>query len=192
MAHSVAHTRGLWTGLLVIVLAAQLFAAPVEPLRVGDVLPPLRGSFLTGKNVALPSASAGKTALLILGFTYASRRAVEPWGDWFKKTFAGRQELTFFEMPMIGGMGKLGRWFIDRGMRKSTPQELHEHVITVYSETGDWKRRLGVTNANEDDAFLVVVDGKGIVRWMHHGPFDAETARVLEGVMAGPASSSSP
>lgn len=114
------------------IAAAHLNAAPAEPLRVGDVLPPLRGAFLTGKDVVLPSASAGKTALLILGFTYASRRAVEPWGDWFKKTLAARQELTFFEMPMIGGMGKLGRWFIDRGMRKNTPQVLHEHVITVY------------------------------------------------------------
>ncbi len=189
MAESARRSR-LTAGLLVTIAAAHLNAAPVEPLRVGDVLPPLRGAFLTGKDVVLPSASAGRTALLILGFTYASRRAVEPWGDWFKKTLAARQELTFFEMPMIGGMGKLGRWFIDRGMRKNTPQVLHEHVITVYSDTGDWKRRLGVTGASEDDAFLVVVDGNGVVRWLHHGPFNIETARTLEGVMAAPAPSS--
>ena len=180
-------------GVVILALAAGVHAAPpTQPLRAGDLLPSMRGSFLTGKDVTLPAVSSGKTAVLILGFTYGSRKSVEPWGDWCKKVMAGRPDLTFFEMPMIGGMGKLGRWFIDRGMRKSTPAELHEHVITVYSDVGDWKRRLGVSGANEDDAFLVVVDGKGIVQWLHHGAFDAETGRTLEGVLAGHGSASAP
>jgi hypothetical protein len=37
---------------------------------------------------------------------------------------------------MIGGLGTLGRWFIDRGMRKGTPMELRDHVITVYRGAG--------------------------------------------------------
>lgn len=57
----------------------------------------------------------------------------------------------------------MGRWFIDRGML-GTPEALHEHVINVYSKTGDWKRRLGVNEANEDDAFLILLDQQGIVR----------------------------
>lgn len=50
-----------------------------------------------------------------------------------------RTDVTFFEVPMIGGLATLGRWFIDRGMRSGTPVELHDRVITVDTGTGDWK-----------------------------------------------------
>lgn len=155
-------------------------ADSLDSLRVGDALPVVHGSFLTGRDVALPAASAGKTALLLLGFTYESRHAVEPWGEWWRKVTNGRADVTFFEMPMIGGMAKLGRWFIDRGMRKGTPEALHENVITVYADAGDWKKRLGVASANDDDAFLILIDGNGMVRWLDHGPFDRERAAALE------------
>lgn len=171
------------SGLAVVVSASSIQSAPADRLRVGEPLPTVQGSFLTGRSATLPAASAGKTALLLLGFTYESRNAVEPWGEWFRMAIGTRPDVTFFEMPMIGGMAKLGRWFIDRGMRRGTPEELHENVITVYGGTGDWKRRLGVSDVNEDDAFLIVIDPQGNVRWLHHGPFDPATADALEGVL---------
>jgi hypothetical protein len=180
------------SAVMIMVSALPARSAPAERLRVGEPLPTVQGSFLTGRSATLPAASAGKTALLLLGFTYESRHAVEPWAEWFRKAMGTRPDVTFFEVPMIGGLAKLGRWFIDRGMRKGTPEELHEHVITVYGDTGDWKRRLGVSDTNEDDAFLIVIDPQGIVRWLHHGPFDAATAEALEGVLTAPAGSPTP
>ena len=73
---------------------------------------------------------------------------------------------------MIGGLWTLGRWFIDWGMRSGTPAELHEQVITVYGGTGDWKQRLAYSPEHEDDAYLILLDRDGIVRWLHHGAFD--------------------
>jgi hypothetical protein len=31
---------------------------------------------------------------------------------------------------------------------------------------------------------LILVDSQGVVRWVSHGPFDAPTAKTLEGVLA--------
>jgi len=152
-------------------------------LRVGDRLPPLTGEFLTGREAQLPDAAAGKVALVMLGFTYGSRHAVEAWGEWFRSGHAGRPGVTFFEVPMIGGMARMGRWFIDSGMRKGTPQALHENVITVYGGTGDWKKRVGY--AAEDHAYLLVLDRDGTIRWMHHGDFDEPRARELGEVLDG-------
>jgi hypothetical protein len=45
--------------------------------------------------------------------------------------------VTFFEVPMIGGLATLGWWFINRGKRSGTPVELHDHVLTVHGGTGD-------------------------------------------------------
>ena len=164
--------------------AATLRAGSVqEPLRVGDRLPALKGQFLTGRDAVLPQASSGKVALVAIGFTYKSRFPVEAWADWYRMTIGSRPDVTFFEVPMIGGLGTLGRWFIDRGMRNGTPVALHDHVITVYQGTGDWKTRLSYSPDHKDDAYLIVFDRDGIVRWMHHGMFDASRSDELKGVL---------
>ena len=154
-----------------------------EPLRVGDQLPALKGQFLTGRDAVLPQASSGQVAIVAVGFTYKSRFPVEAWADWYRMTIGSRTGVTFFEVPMIGGLGTLGRWFIDRGMRKGTAVELHDHVITVYGGTGDWKQRLSYSRHHEDDAYVVIIDKKGIVRWLHHGVFDQPVADDLQALL---------
>jgi hypothetical protein len=174
---------GLVTVVLVTSMALLHAAGSAQPLRVGDPLPDLRGDYLTGRSVTLPADSAGKATLILMGFTYASRLPVEAWGDWFRHAVGVGPAATFFEVPMIGGFGKLGRWFIDRGMRKGTPAELHENVITVYANTGDWKRRLGVSDSNDTDAFAIAVDRQGVVRWLSHGPFDQARADEVKSLL---------
>jgi hypothetical protein len=123
---------------------AILQATPAQEfLRVGDRFPVLEGQFLSGRDAELPGASSGSIALVAMGFTYKSRFPVEAWGSWYRATFGSKPDVTFFEVPMIGGLSTLGRWFIDRGMRRGTPAELHDHVITVYGGTGDWRVRPG-------------------------------------------------
>jgi len=150
-----------------------------ESLRVGDRLPLLKRQFLSGGDAELPAASSGKITLVAMGFTYESRFPVEAWGSWYRATIGSRLDITFFEVPMIGGLSTLGRWFIDRGMRSGTPAELHEHVITVYGGTGDWKQRLSYARPHEDEAYLIVLDRDGVVRWLHHGGFDEARAEDL-------------
>ncbi len=166
-------------GVLMMSLAAGTGAAQ-QPLRVGEPLPTLKGQFLTGRDAVLPEASAGKVTLIAMGFTYASRVPVEAWGDWYRTAIGSRTDITFFEVPMIGGLATLGRWFIDRGMRQGTPVELHDHVITVYRGTGDWKQRLSYASHHKDDAYLIVFDKEGVVRWLHHGVFDTFQSALLK------------
>lgn len=169
-------------GVLMMSLAAGTGAAQ-QSLRVGEPMPTLKGQFLTGRNAVLPQASSGKVTLIAMGFTYASRVPVEAWGDWYRTAIGSRTDVTFFEVPMIGGLATLGRWFIDRGMREGTPVELHGHVITVYQGTGDWKRRLSYTSDHKDDAYLIVLDNGGVVRWLHHGAFDTLRSDELRGLL---------
>jgi hypothetical protein len=175
---------GSFIGVL-LMSTATLRAAPAQqPLRVGDRFPALKGQFLTGRDAVLPQASSGQVALVAIGFSYKSRFSVEAWAEWYRTAIDSKTDVTLFEVPMIGGLGTLGRWFIDSGMRKGTPVELHDHVITVYGGTGGWKQRLSYSPAYEDDAYLVVLDRDGVVRWLHHGGFDTSRSDELKALLA--------
>jgi hypothetical protein len=157
-----------------MILAASTLISTLQP---GESLPPLRGEFLTGRQAQLPDAASGRVALLALGFTYNSRFPVEAWIGRFRKDFGGNPHVTFYEVPMIGGMARLGKWFIDSGMRKGTPMADRENVITVYSGTDSWKQRVGFESP--DAAYLVLLDKHGVVRWRNSGPFDEIVYRDL-------------
>lgn len=95
-------------------LSMILVASSVVPqLSVGQPMPPLKGEYLTGRTAQLPDAAFGKVALIAIGFTYQSRFPVEAWIGRFRKDFGENSNITFYEVPMIGGMARLGKWFID-------------------------------------------------------------------------------
>ena len=149
----------------------------VSILSPGEPMPALKGEFLTGRPAVLPDAASGRVALLALGFTYDSRFAVEAWIGRFRKDFADKPQVTFYEIPIIGGMARLAKWFIDSGMRKGTPRQDRENVITVYGGTDSWKQSLGFQSP--DAAYLLLLDQRGIVRWRHSGQFDEKAYAAL-------------
>ncbi len=157
----------------VIALAAE----PASGIRIGERLPELRGEFLTGRKVVLPQAAGGRVTLLLLGFTYKSRFAVEAWGKRFRAQFQSDRRVTFYEIPMIGGAARLGKWFIDSGMRRGTPKEDYEHVITVYRNTGSWKQH--VSYVDPDAAYLILLDRTGKVAWRYQGAFQEGAFQAL-------------
>jgi hypothetical protein len=163
----------------------MLFAAATAAalLTPGVLLPPLEGEFLTGRKAVLPQAANGKSALLVLGFTYQSRYRVEDWVRRFRADFGSDPSVTFFEIPVIGGIARLGKWFIDSGMRSGTPAADHEHVVTVYGDADAWKQRVGFGPA--DDAYLILTGPDGRVRWLHHGPFDPGAYNELVSALKG-------
>jgi hypothetical protein len=164
-------------------LSASNGQAKPATLTVGDVFPRLEGEFLTGRKAVLPDAAAGKLALLLMGFTYDSRFPVEQWAEAFRGEFGERPDITFFEVPVIGGMARMGRWFIDSGMRRGTPKALHENVITVYGGAGTWKKTVGFQEASKNDAYLVLLDKDGRVRWLYHGVFSDQALAELRGLL---------
>ncbi len=170
--------------VLSLVLAAAVSARAAgeqrpAPLAVGDAFPPLKAKFLTGRTALLPDAARGKAALVMMGFSYDSRFAVEAWAKAFQGEFGARQDVTFFEVPVIGGMGRLAKPFIDSGMRKGTPPALHENVITVYGNVDYWKALMGFVKQAEHAAYLALIDPDGRVRWLHRGSYTPEAMSAL-------------
>jgi hypothetical protein len=158
-------------------LSAAFAPATIPELMIGQPLPPLKGEFLTGRPATLPQESAGRVSLLLLGFTYDSRFAVGAWASKFREEFETEPRVAFFEIPMIGGLAKLGKWFIDSGMRRGTPKQDHERVITVYAGAGDWKQRVNFRDPKA--AYLILLDARGNVAWRYAGDFDSGVYKAL-------------
>jgi hypothetical protein len=167
---------------LLALLAATVSAAPgPAPLSVGQRMPPLKGDLLSGKPGVLPDIAGGQTTLVILGFSYDSRHQVDAWAEKFRARFGAAKDVTLYEVPMMGSAARLGRWFIDSGMRKNTPPELLNRVMTVYGSNDEWKALVGYSAP--DDAYLVLIDRQGIVRWLAHGPVNEARLQELFAVV---------
>jgi hypothetical protein len=175
----------LTTAIGTVAIRAAEQSKTVAPLAVGDMFPRLEAEFLTGRKAVLPDAAAGKSALVMMGFTYDSRFAVEKWAEHVSREFGTNDKVTFFEVPVIGGMGRMAKWFIDSGMRKGTPKALHENVITVYGGADRWKKAMGFSKADEDAAYLALLGPDGRVRWLHRGGFTDEAMEALKAAIAG-------
>jgi hypothetical protein len=167
----------VWILGLALLPLAVYAAVSVREMAVGDPLPKLRGEFLTGRTADLPQAASGRVALLLLGFTYDSRFAVEAWARRFREQFETDSRVTFYEIPMIGGLARLGKWFIDSGMRRGTPEADRETVIAVYGGTDPWKRRTAFRDPQA--AYLILIDQSGKIAWKYAGGFGQEPYQAL-------------
>ena len=169
--------------LALLVTAAAACASPIAELLPGQALPSLTGHYLTARGAMLPQASAGRIAFLSLGFTAGSRKQVEAWTQRFRSLHGTDSAFTYYEIPVLGGAARIARPMIDSGMKRGTPPELHEHVITVWQGAGDWKRRVGYKAP--DAAYNILLDRSGHVVWRHAGPVSDAAWEALERALAG-------
>ena len=156
----------------IVSMMLSVSAVGQDKLETGAPFPQVKGELLTGGKVTLPAYGKGKVTMLAMGFTYDSRFSVEAYSNRFKSDFGNEPRCTFFEMPMLGGMAKMGKWFIESGMRRGTKKELHRNVITVYSGVDAWKKMTGYKEGNE--AYLFLLDSEGRIVWMRHGGFSED------------------
>ena len=167
----------MWLLGLAVLAITALGEAAVSELAIDEPLPALRGEFLTGRAAVLPQAASGRVSLLLLGFSYDSRFQVEDWAKRFRQEFGANPKVTFFEVPMIGGRARLGKWFIDSGMRRGTPKGDQENVITVYGGTDSWKQHVGFRDPKS--AYLILIDQGGRCAWRSAEGLDEERYKAL-------------
>jgi hypothetical protein len=70
------------------------------------------------------------------------------------------------ELPTISSLGaRLAKGFINRGMKQGIPREDWASVVTVYGDADVLRSYVGEIPGN--NACALLVDSKGIVRWVH-------------------------
>ncbi len=140
-------------------------------------MPKIQGESFAGHTVVLPDAAAGKVAVLIFGFTKASKAPTSAWADKLQSFLETRPEVELYQLPVLEDVPGLFRSMVISGIRKGVPENKRDHFVPVVQGEADLKKLVGYKE--KDDAYLIILGRAGnIVQQIHGTPNDANTAQL--------------
>lgn len=142
-------------------------ALSVAATLVAQDLPTIAGESLAGHHVALPGAASGKVAVLILGFSKASKTPTSAWGQRIEKDFAGTAHLVLYQLPVLEDVPGFIRGMVISSMRKGVPEDHRDYFVPVLHGESDLKKL--VSYQEPDDAYLILLDRSGKIAYQTHG-----------------------
>ncbi len=160
-------------GFLTLALISTAAAQGVAKVKMTTI----EGDSLSGHHFVLPNAASGKVAVLIFGFTKASKVATADWGKKISNDFKGQSDLVLYQLPVLEDVPRWLRGMVISGMRKGVPEEVHDHFVPILNGEAELKKL--VSYKEPDDAYLVVLNRAGEIAGQMHGPFtDAANSQL--------------
>ncbi len=135
--------------------------------RAQTTIPRSQVTALAGNTVALPDALHGKFGVLVVGFSHASEDQVAAWGRLLEADYGQSHDVTYFEIAMLAGAPKMVRGMIVKSMTKSVPAAERPHFLPMVEGEPAW--RAVAHYEKPDDAYVLIVDERGTVRWQTEG-----------------------
>jgi hypothetical protein len=157
--------------------AVMLIVASMVAVVHGQTLLRLEGQSLSGKRVVLPDDAHGKIALLVIGFTKKGGHATGAWEQRFKKDFGADQRYAVYPVAELEDAPRLLRGMITGSIRRGTPPAEQDRFVTLFQSEAELKRF--VAFSSPDDAYLLLLDTNGEVKWHGHGLFREEDYSAL-------------
>lgn len=135
--------------------------------RAQTAIPKAQGTTLAGTAVELPEALNGRIGVLVVGFSHASQGQVAAWGKRLTADYGQSAGVAFYEIPMLAGAPKILRGMIVKSMGKAVPEKEQPHFLPLTENEAAW--RTVAHYAKPDDAYVLLIDGTGTVRWQTEG-----------------------
>ncbi len=152
--------------MLGILLAQWLVLAAAGQIATARI-PSFQGSTFAGQTVSLPQQLKGGVGVLVLGFSKNSGDVCKGWGQRLGETYRESHDVMYFQMPVLESVPKLIRGMVVKSIKSGVPEAEQRHFLPVFSQEAEWRTIARYSNA--DDAYVVVVDGEGNVRWQTSG-----------------------
>lgn len=131
-------------------------------------IPETHAQTLAGDNANLPADLRGKTGVLVLGFSKKSSSESHSWDEQINRELGGNPRTLFYIMPVLADVPGVFRGMILRGMRKDLSPAAQAHFLPVVQNEAAWKA--AAEFGPGDDAYVLIVDESGTVKWRMHGP----------------------
>ena len=166
------------TGVLFI-LTGCIGAGKISTVKPqGDnVFPKIEGIDLLGKNRQIPDTFAGAFNIVTVAFEREHQRDVDTWIGLALEIMHEREDVRFYEIPLIYKINGPYRMFINNGMRSGIPdQAARERTITVYTDRDAFTRLMEMQT---DRIYTLLLNERGEILWRVEGAMTPETQQGL-------------
>jgi ATP10 protein len=170
------------SGLRGFVLAMLLGAmCAISGGQTGVKIPEVKGTSFTDEAVNLPEMLRGKVGVLVVGFSQGSRDAVTGWGKRLAADYRESPTVVYYEMPVLAGVPRMIRGYVVGKIKASVSDRAKPRFVPVMNHEAEWRATANYKSG--DDAYVLVVDEGGVVRWQTRGSVtDAAYGAVKEQV----------
>lgn len=146
------------------VLLGAMAAQSVQPI------PRIEGESFADQKVVLPDAARGKVAVLIFGFTKASKEPTSGWAKKLQAEFGMRSGFVLYQLPVLESVPRLMRGMVISSIKKGVSENMRAHFVPILQYEAELKKL--VSYKASDDAYLVVLDPNGQAVLQTSGPFN--------------------
>ena len=140
-----------------------------------EPFPAIQCEDLRNEKITIPDASKGHPAVFVIGFTHASQTQTKAWTDKLEP------EMHPYSVAVLQDAPRFVRGMAVHGIKSGVHQEARDRFLLVFHGEEELKQAAGFDRP--DDAYVVLVDREGLIRWRFHGPFEeaafAELKRQL-------------
>jgi hypothetical protein len=150
---------------------ACVLALCVGVLHAQRSVPNIQGETLSGKKLSLPGDAGTESSLLIIGFTHGSQAQTKAWG------LRVRDRYPAWSIAVLEDVPRLVRGMVSHGIKGSVPKEQYDRFLLVYHGEKELKQAAGFDRP--DDAYLLVIDRAGAIRWSFHGAVSDEAVEQI-------------
>jgi len=146
--------------------------------------PPIEAETLTGKKLSFPGAAAGSPAVVIAGFTHASQSQTMAWHRRLWGEYPRGGPVPVWGIAVLEDVPRLVRGMATHGIRGSVPKEQYDRFLLVFRGEAELKQSAAFDRP--DDAYVLLLDSSGAVKWRYHGPpTDTADAGLKAALAAG-------
>ena len=161
--HRLIDIRTATLALSFILCIGPGFAQTSQPM------PRIEGESFAGQKIVLPEASQGKVAVLVFGFTKASKAPTSAWGQRINTEFGAHNGFEIYELPVLEDVPRFIRGMVISSIKKGVPENRRAHFVPILQNESELKKL--VNYKEPDDAYLVTLNTSGKVVAQIHGPF---------------------
>lgn len=136
-----------------------------------QTLPRLQGKSLSGAEVVLPDAAHGRVTLILFGFSKASGKPCKTWAEHAWPAWRSDAQADVFTVAEMQGIPGFIKGMVLGGIRRDTPADYRSHFVPIFSDRTQWEQVVGFEKSAPNDAYLVLLDPNGVIRWRAHGPY---------------------
>jgi hypothetical protein len=141
----------------------------------GEPLPKTASESLAGQQIMLPDALKGRPAVVIVGFSKSSQNRVKEWDSQARKELG--EAFDVYQVAVLEDAPRFVRGMITHAMKGATPADRQDHFLIVVRGEAELKK--AAVFAESDDAYVLLLDDTGDVRWRTHGAVSDAALRAL-------------